>query len=290
MSIESLVGRSPLRDIVVRCCKASWAAMGGAGCWPGRGLQLCAHVLVATGGGADSHLLQPGLSSAPLSISVVGCVEPQRGCETLPRSTPPWKGPVRIQLHRSRSSSHTTRPPPLPAQDPDPDIRQSGFALVGDLAKACAPHLKPALVRAQRRGTSAQLKAAPPARAGLCGSALGAKHMCKWSRCPAGPASRPCPSPAGRPGGLGAAPPGATQPRCLAVPPPSPPLLLATQADLAGSALYNLEPQQITQRGLSACNNAAWCLGARARGGRGARQGPAAPAHLVSLWCDAGNQ
>lgn len=31
-------------------------------------------------------------------------------------------------------------------QDPDADIRQSGFALVGDLAKACAPHIKPALV------------------------------------------------------------------------------------------------------------------------------------------------
>lgn len=31
-------------------------------------------------------------------------------------------------------------------QDSDSDVRQSGFALVGDLAKACAPHLKPALV------------------------------------------------------------------------------------------------------------------------------------------------
>ncbi|KAI3424477.1 hypothetical protein D9Q98_010027 [Chlorella vulgaris] len=30
-------------------------------------------------------------------------------------------------------------------QDSDSDVRQSGFALVGDLAKACAPHLKPAL-------------------------------------------------------------------------------------------------------------------------------------------------
>lgn len=38
------------------------------------------------------------------------------------------------------------RLPPSQQQDPDADIRQSGFALVGDLAKACAPHIKPALV------------------------------------------------------------------------------------------------------------------------------------------------
>ncbi|GAB4816534.1 hypothetical protein N2152v2_003580 [Parachlorella kessleri] len=30
-------------------------------------------------------------------------------------------------------------------KDPSPDVRQSGFALVGDLAKACAAHLKPIL-------------------------------------------------------------------------------------------------------------------------------------------------
>lgn len=29
-------------------------------------------------------------------------------------------------------------------QDPSADIRQSAFALVGDLSKACAPHLRPA--------------------------------------------------------------------------------------------------------------------------------------------------
>lgn len=62
-------------------------------------------------------------------------------------------------------------------KDPDADTRQSGFALVGDLAKACAPHIKPAL------------------------------------------------------------------------------------ADLFHSALYNLEPSMVTQRTVSACNNAAWCMG-----------------------------
>jgi transportin-1 len=36
--------------------------------------------------------------------------------------------------------------------DPDADVRQSGFALVGDLAKACAPHIKPALVSAAGAG------------------------------------------------------------------------------------------------------------------------------------------
>lgn len=62
-------------------------------------------------------------------------------------------------------------------KDSDAEMRQSGFALVGDLAKACAPHIKPAL------------------------------------------------------------------------------------ADLFHSALYNLEPNMINQRTLSACNNAAWCMG-----------------------------
>ncbi|PRW61530.1 transportin-1-like isoform X1 [Chlorella sorokiniana] len=62
-------------------------------------------------------------------------------------------------------------------KDPDADIRQSGFALVGDLAKTCAPHIKPAL------------------------------------------------------------------------------------AEVFHSALYNLEPQMVNQRTLSACNNAAWCMG-----------------------------
>ncbi|EFN51057.1 hypothetical protein CHLNCDRAFT_59360 [Chlorella variabilis] len=62
-------------------------------------------------------------------------------------------------------------------KDPDADIRQSGFALVGDLAKACAPHIKPAM------------------------------------------------------------------------------------AEVFTSAMYNLQPQMINQRTLSACNNAAWCIG-----------------------------
>lgn len=33
------------------------------------------------------------------------------------------------------------------------------------------------------------------------------------------------------------------------------------QAEVFHSALYNLEPQMVNQRTLSACNNAAWCMG-----------------------------
>lgn len=44
---------------------------------------------------------------------------------------------------KSRTHEVTTVLPPLPKQDPSADIRQSAFALVGDLAKTCAPHLRP---------------------------------------------------------------------------------------------------------------------------------------------------
>ena len=46
-----------------------------------------------------------------------------------------------------------------------------------------------------------------------------------------------------------------------------PPTLPALQAPVFHSALYNLEPQMINKDTLSACNNAAWCMGEWARRG-----------------------
>ena len=77
-------------------------------------------------------------------------------------------------------------------QDPNAEVRQSAFALVGDLAKACAPHIKPA---------------AP---------------------------------------------------------------------QIIASALYNLEPQMVTQRSMSVCINACWSLGELAIKCSGPELAPAA--------------
>ena len=110
VSIESLVGRSPLRDIVVRSCKVQGQRQGVAGLWVCVMLEL----------GACLPAAGPSLRPAHAALL--------RVCSTAPPSC-------------------VGRP-----QDPDADIRQSGFALVGDLAKACAPHIKPALVRSCWRG------------------------------------------------------------------------------------------------------------------------------------------
>ena len=39
--------------------------------------------------------------------------------------------------------SHLRELLPQCCQDPSPDVRQSAFALVGDLSRVCAPHLQP---------------------------------------------------------------------------------------------------------------------------------------------------
>lgn len=41
--------------------------------------------------------------------------------------------------------SHLRELLPQCCQDPSPDVRQSAFALVGDLSRVCAPHLHPVL-------------------------------------------------------------------------------------------------------------------------------------------------
>lgn len=41
--------------------------------------------------------------------------------------------------------SHLRELLPQCCQDPSPDVRQSAFALVGDLSRVCAPHLHPVI-------------------------------------------------------------------------------------------------------------------------------------------------
>lgn len=131
-------------------------------------------------------------------------------------------GPGRMVL----TATHSGRLPCL--QDPDADIRQSGFALVGDLAKVCAPHIKPALVRTGEEWH-------------CCSSVLCWPSHCVHSlEQPSGEVNTP-----------------------TVIDWHSPPCLCccSQQAEVFHSALYNLEPQMVNQRTLSACNNAAWCMG-----------------------------
>ena len=95
-------------------------------------------------------------------------------------------------------------------QDPDCNIRQSGFALVGDLAKACAPHIKPAATEVTGAGAAdAYWHGVLPADG------------------------------------------------CVGVP---------WRTQIFGSVVYNLDPQMVNSRTMSACNNAVWSAGAQRLG------------------------
>lgn len=119
VSIESLVGRSPLRDMIVACCKVG-KGEGEAGAAAPRRHLIC---------GGCCHL-RPS--------NYMFCLAAEQTYSSL--------------LYFCCQPPPISPPPPFPShlalQDPDANIRQSGFALVGDLAKACAPHIKPALVSA----------------------------------------------------------------------------------------------------------------------------------------------
>lgn len=158
---------------------------------------------------------------------------------------------MQCSLGCSRTPPHPsqqTSPATLPArpQDPDPDIRQSGFALVGDLAKACAPHLKPALVRGGRSWGAARGPACPGAA--------------RWR----GRAGRTAPCRAGRSShrpGLHLRLPRAGRPVCQ------------RSVQLGAAADHAAQPERLQQRGL-----VPGCARARAAGRGGGGGGPPLPA------------
>lgn len=55
---------------------------------------------------------------------------------------PEWKGRILTP----------SPPPPPPLQDTMPEVRQSSFALLGDLTKACFVHVKPCIGVWERGG------------------------------------------------------------------------------------------------------------------------------------------
>ena len=67
------------------------------------------------------------------------------------------------------------RAPPPATQDPSPDVRQSSFALVGELARACAPHLR----RAARELIAAALATLEPSA--ITRDAMSACNNACWS-------------------------------------------------------------------------------------------------------------
>ncbi len=128
---ELLLGRSGLRDIILHCCQARQTAPR----------QPCADT-VAPGDVALGCLGQPPLLAPCFGPACAagwhqghasGLLSVEKLCKTNPSFI--WS-PMGLLTDRCAG-----------LQDISPDIRQSAFALVGDLARAACSYLSPALTQ-----------------------------------------------------------------------------------------------------------------------------------------------
>ena len=116
-SMESLVAASPLVDLLMQCCQVGWVALCGFG-W--HWVALC--------GGLSSypqHMLGDHFQQTLATYST--------HLEMQPLST---------RFTPLSAPSSTVQKGTCP-QDTSADVRQSAFALVGDLAKSCPARLGP---------------------------------------------------------------------------------------------------------------------------------------------------